>query len=369
MRIAIDATVLYGRRSGIGNFAWNLLSELAALDEVNEYLIYVVSDAPGPPEEVAARRGRWEWRRLPFAGDQKLRRIFWQQTALPWELKRSGCGLIHGLSYVMPLLSPVPAVVTMHDLIALNHPRFARRSNRLHYRLTLPRTLKRAARLAVTTERIRREIARRVPDDDQRVRTVPMGVEPYFFDPEFRSEARVREVRRKYQLPDQFLLFAGNFEPKKNLANLLRAVDLLEDAPPLVIAGGVNPWPGYEGMKGRARVIGYVPREELPALFAACEVFCFPSLTEGFGMPVVEAMACGAPIFASPAVPLPHLDQVAALAPPRAPRAMADTLRNLLGDRARREEMSALGIEYARQFTWERHARGVLEIYRELGAS
>lgn len=369
MRIAIDATVLYGRRTGIGNFIWNLLSWLAELDQANEYLVWVTADAPAPPETVAAAGERWQWRRLPFDGEEKLRRILWQQTQLPWALKREKCGLVHGLSYVMPLLSPVPAVVTMHDLIALNHPRYARLSNRLHYRMTLPQTLKRAARLAVTTEKIRGEISRRVPDGDARVRTVPMGVEPYFFDPEFRSAARIQEVRRKYNLPPRFLLFAGNFEPKKNLANLLRAVDLLDESPPLVIAGGVNPWPGYEDMKGRARVIGYVDRVELPALFAACEVFCFPSLTEGFGMPVVEAMACGAPVLASPAVPLPKLDSIAALAPPRAPRAMADVLEAVLNSPERRAGMSELGMEYARQFTWERHAREVLEIYRELGAA
>jgi glycosyltransferase involved in cell wall biosynthesis len=268
----------------------------------------------------------------------------------------------------MPLLSPVPAVVTMHDLIALNHSRYARPANRIHYRAVMPQTLKRAARLLVSTEETGREIRLREPNARDRIRLVPMGVDELFFQPEMTTPERIRAVRQKYNLPEHFLLYVGNFEPKKNLPNLLRAVSLLDEAPPLVIAGGVNPWPGFEGLKGRARVIGYVDREELPALFATCEVFCFPSLSEGFGFPVVEAMACGAPVLASPAVPLPRLDEVAALAPARQPRALAAALHGLLAHPERREELSKIGREYAHQFTWKAHAASVLRCYRELGA-
>src|SRR5690606_13492586 len=93
MRIAIDATVLYGRRTGIGNFVWNLLSQLALQDQNNQYLVFVVSDAPEPPPEVAAAGARWQWHRLSFEGSQKLRRICWQQAQLPLEVRRHGCGL------------------------------------------------------------------------------------------------------------------------------------------------------------------------------------------------------------------------------------------------------------------------------------
>ncbi|RYG64166.1 glycosyltransferase family 1 protein, partial [bacterium] len=309
MKIAFDATALYGRRGGIENALWHSFAGLRAIDHENEYLVYVPRDAPEPPLPL---NPLWRWQRLPFDGADKARRIFWQQFELPFWLKRERCDLLHSWNYVMPLLAPVPTILTVQDLIALDQSRFATRFNRWHYRAIMPRSLQRAARVIATTHRTQEAVLRRVPK--AQVRVVPLGVEPLFF--ETVEQTQIEVVRAKYFLPPEYLLYVGNFEPKKNLPNLLRALKRLPEAPPLVLAGGIKPWPEVEKLLEGTRRIGFVDREDLPPLYAGCEVFCFPSLCEGFGLPIVEALACVAPVLASTKVPLPDIGEVAAICKP-----------------------------------------------------
>lgn len=358
MKIAFDATALYGRLGGIENALWQTFAQLRALDHENDYLVYVPRDAPAPPSPENAR---WQWHRLPFDGANKLRRIAWQQLELPVWVRREKCDLLHAWNYVAPLASPIRTVLTVQDLIALDRPRFATRSNRIHYRALMPQSLKRAARVIVTTPQTREAVLRRAPR--AQVRVVPLGVEPLFFDPV--AAPKMEEVRARYGLPPRFLLYVGNFEPKKNLPRLLQALRLLPEAPPLVTAGGIKPWAGYEELLRGVRQLGFVARDDLPALYASCAVFCFPSLCEGFGLPVLEALACGAKVLASKAVPLPGLETVAACPDAQRVHAIAEQLKALLESdetAAQREQRR----DYAAAFTWDATARATLNVYREL---
>ena len=354
MKIAFDATALYGRRGGIENALHHTFSHLRALDRENHYLVFVPRDAPEPPNP------RWEWRRLPFDGHEKARRIWWQQCELPLLLKREKCDILHAWNYVAPIFSPIPVVLTVQDLIALNRPRFATRANRIHYRAVMPRNLKSAARVIATTEKTKTEVFRRAPCAD--VRVIPLGVDEIFFH--IPNAEKLESVRRKYNLPPRFLLYVGNFEPKKNLPNLLRALKMLPDAPPLVIAGGIKPWPQTEKLLRETQKLGFVAQDDLPALYRLCEAFCFPSLCEGFGLPVVEALACGAKVLASTQVPLPDLASVAALCEPRFPLSIAGNLDNLL-QMAEGAASFEARRQYAARFRWENAARQTLALYRE----
>ena len=357
MKIVFDATALYGKMGGIQNALFHTFAALRELDKDNSYLVYVPADAP----ENLVSSANWRYQRLPFRGADKLRRIVWQQLELPILLRRERADLLHCWNYVAPILAPIPTVLTVQDLIALNRPRFAARANRLHFRALMPQSLKRAARVLVTTPRGRAEVLARAPG--ARVRVIPLGVEAAFFDEV--SAAHIERVRRKYELPPRFLFFLGNFEPKKNLPNLLRALRMLPGAPPLVVAGGLAPWPAVQRRLGNVQQLGFVPRGDVPALLRSCEIFCFPSLCEGFGLPILEALAVGAPVVASSAVPLPNLQSVALCPPPRFPRAIAEAVGKLLDDAELRAQMSAAGREYARPFTWENAARATLGVYRE----
>ena len=364
MKIVFDATALHhssGKRGGIETALWETFASLRAMDGRNYYLVCVPADAPVGSDANWSNSERWIWHRLPFASDQKARRIWWQQFELPRLLRATGADLLHSWNYVMPLRSPVPTILTVQDLIALDQPRFARRANRAHYRALMPQSLKRAARVLVSTPPCRAAVLRRAPAAD--VRVVPLGVAPEFTAPV--AHEIVENVRQKYDLPTKFLFYLGNFEPKKNLPNLLSALKLLPGAPPLVIAGGLAPWPQSEALLRGVRQLGFVPRADLPALFHACEIFCFPSLCEGFGLPVLEALSCGAPVVASNRVPLPRLNKFALCPPPQQPRALADAIARLLNDQNLRQKLGAAGRQYAREFTWQRAARATLDVYWE----
>jgi len=218
--------------------------------------------------------------------------------------------------------------------------------------------------VVVSTPQVGAAVLKRAPG--AQIRVVPLGVDAEFFAP--RASPQLAKIAAKYQLPPRFLLYVGNFEPKKNLPGLLRALQMLPDAPPLVVAGGIKAWPRSEKSLHMVKKLGFVPREDLPSLYALCAAFCFPSLGEGFGLPVVEALACGAPVLASRRVPVPDLGTVAALCEPRFPASIARQLEKLLSEPRNEEknvEKLAARRAFAARFGWDGAARGTLAIYRE----
>lgn len=375
LHIGIDGTALYGVYGGVEYSLWNLLAALRALETAHLFTIWIPQD--GPTENQTATFGaNWTWRRLPFRGAAKIRRIFWQQCELPRLLRRHRCDLLHAPTYVAPLRAGIPVVLGVYDLIALTHPEFATPANRRHYGAILPRCLSGATRIVVPSVAVKNDVERLVPGTNGRVEVVPLGVEASFFE---RVDAEsLRSVRERYDLPSEYLLFSGNFEPKKNLMTLLRALDKVPDAPPLALVGGGRAWTGHDsetmlrqaprGVRSRVRLIGYVRRRDMPAIYAGCRAFVFPSLAEGFCLPVAEALAAGAPVVTSDAVPLPNLAQVALISAPRDEAALAENIRRVLTDGALASRLRAGGRDYARQFTWQRSARQTLQIYEDIGA-
>jgi glycosyltransferase involved in cell wall biosynthesis len=365
MRIAIDGSALYGRYGGVEYALWNLLCALDAQDNTAEYVVYIPHDGP-PASLLDAFSMRWRWVRLPFRGGEKLRRILWQQLELPRRLRADGCTVLHAPTYIAPLLHNalrprVPLVLTAYDTIALDQPQFATPQNRLHYRFALPRSVAHADCVIVPSDAVRTALERHVPSARNRIRVVPLGLEPIFRQaPSIEAQ---EEVRQRYALPQRFLLFVGNFEPKKNLGNLLRALELVPDAPPLVVVGGARARHALP-QTSRLQVLGYVPRADLPALYAQCAAFVFPSLAEGFGLPVLEALACGAPVVTSAKVPLPKLAEVALICDPSTPASIAAQLQRVLSEEGLSVQLAQRGTAYARPFTWQQTAAQIQKLYR-----
>jgi glycosyltransferase involved in cell wall biosynthesis len=304
--------------------------------------------------------------RLPFQGQEKLKRIAWQQGVLSIQLRADGCDLLHSPTYVTPLLNNlyprVPTILTIYDTIALDAPHYATALNRLHYRALMPRSIKQASRIVVPSDAAAAAVQRHVPQAIAKIRVVPLGLEPIFFEKP--NESTLQEVRARYKLPERYVLYVGNFEPKKNLENVIKAMLLVPDAPPLVVAGGARAWRDLPN-DWPVQKIGYVRRRDLPALYAGCEVFLFPSHYEGFGLPVLEALACGAPVITSRHVPLPGLEKVALFCEPDSPEDIAAALSSILDNRALQSQRSISGQEYSCAFTWRRAAEMTLQIYRE----
>ena len=369
MRIAINAVLLGGVETGVELYIRGLLRALAKADERNEYLVFVNKDVR--PEEVECGP-RFTARHTGFHHGQRLRRILWEQFELPKILARERVDLLHAPAYVMPLKSPVPTVVTMHDILAITHPRLCRRLNAFHYGFTIPRTARRAGRIVASSHATETAILDRLGVAPEKVTVIYPGL-----DETFRPE---QHTRCRLKLPQKYILFVGRIEPKKNVPALLRAFAWLRAnrgiEHKLVLVGPeecTDPAAAQHladpAVRDAIVRLRYPPRQDLPGIYAGAEVFVFPSLVEGFGFPPLEAMACGTPIVASNIPVLQEtLGSAAITVPPDDPKLLALAIHKVLTNAFLRRSLIERGAERARQFNWPDTARRMVAVYEEVAS-
>jgi glycosyltransferase involved in cell wall biosynthesis len=372
-RIAFNAQLLsYGqwyRSAGISRYLDRTLHHLAPYLEGETSLAFVgpavPADAPSLKWLTVART------RLPT--QRPLVRIAWEQLALPLALQRWQADLLHAPAYVAPLASSVRQVVTFHDLSFYRLPEAFNRTNRIYLQTFARLTARRAQRLIAVSEFTRQELRRLLGVPLERVAVVPNGV-----DPRFRPEtdpAVLAAFRARAGLPDRFILYLGTLEPRKNLPALLRGYARARQQgvrEPLVIAGGRG-WGDTDlarlveqlVLTDAVRLVGFVPMSEQPLWYNAATLFAYPSRYEGFGLPPLEAMACGTAVVTSDRSSLPEVvGDAGVLVDPDDPEALAAALVRLLGDDGRRQELGRRGQARARAFTWEAAAAATARVYR-----
>ena len=366
MRVAINALLLSGRFSGVEKAILGLLRHIGqGSDDEHVALVGKGFDErllEGCPVGIE---------RLPVGNRPRLLRILYEQ----WGLRRrlDGFDLLHAPGYVAPSRLPIPVVLTIYDLVALVRPELAKWTNVLHYRRRMPRAARAAARIIVPLECVARQVVEHLGVDRERVRVVPLGVDKRLGPP---SQDECSRVRTRHRLPERFLLFVGNIEPKKNLDTLLRAYALLraEGLPHGLVIAGKRGWkcrrtlhlPRELGIEDSVRFLGYVAEEDVAGLYGSTDLFVFPSLVEGFGLPPLEAMACGTPVLTSDAEALLETTGDAAEHTPAAdPERLAETIRRVLGDSALRERLRAAGFRRAAELTWARTAELTRAVYQE----
>ena len=375
MRIGVDVTALPPRPVGAGNYIIHFTRALAEQTEAEqldvELLIFVQSArVPLLGVEPSARVS------LVSLPDQAPpRRLLWEQTTLPALARRCKLDLLHSLHYTMPVLAPCPVVVTFHDMTFFLFPNLHLLPKRIFFQNFIRFSARRAAALLSVSESTRQDSIRLLGLSPDRITTTPLGVTAGFAP--VRDTIALNAVRQKYRLPERFVLYVGLLEPRKNVPALLRAFQRISAAFPgyqLVLAGRQG-WM-YEqvfqlveslGLKERVCFTGYVDGEDLPALYSLADVFVYPSFYEGFGLPVLEAMACGVPVITSRVSSLPEIaGDAAVLLDPDHEDGLAGALERLLSDPAERAWRSARGIEQARIFTWDRTARLTWPVYRSV---
>lgn len=365
MRIAIDAHAIGRRLTGNEVYVRSLLNALAGRVENCEILAYV-----SEPEASAFVSRRIRIRRV--ASNPCVRLGF----GLASRVRRDRPDLLH-VQYTAPVGCPVPVVATVHDVSYLEHPEFFTRQRAWQLRLTVARTVRRAAKILTGTDAARNAILRMYPAlDEHKVMVVPLAASP-----EFRPISRVAAaaaVRAQYGLGQPYILSVSDLQPRKNHIGLIRAFARMANAFPqlphqLVIVGKPT-WfsdrvldaARTSGVRERIRFLGFVPDADLLQLYNACDCFVFPSFYEGFGLPALEAMACGRAVVCSDASALPEVvDGAAILFDPYAIDEVVRALADVLLDAELRGRMERLGIQRAAHFSWQKTAQQTMEAFHQ----
>ncbi len=353
------------RGTGASQYIHNLLLNLPYTDEENRYTVFLGERRFDAPPSLNLK-----FSRLPTGSP--LGRIFWEQAVQPFVLRREGIDLLHSLAFVSPLVSPCPTVVTIYDLSFLLFPRSFQRLRRFYLGLFTRISAQKARRVIAVSENTRRDIVRLLEIPPEKVEVIHCGVGEIFRP---LPEGEVDNFRRRRGLPERFILFIGTLEPRKNVATLIEAYSLLIARYPSLklIIGGAKGWfcegifaeVDRLGLQGRVLFPGYIPQRELPFWYNAAELFVYPSLYEGFGLPPLEAMACGTPVIASDASSLPEVvGEAGMLVNPLDVEALAEAMGHVLSDEALRRGMSERGLKRARRFSWRKMAHETVQLYR-----
>jgi glycosyltransferase involved in cell wall biosynthesis len=365
MKIAIDAHAIGRHLTGNEVYVRSLLTGLAAVDRGSEYLAYVSVrgvESLIPPGMTVKRVSNNPFVRLGFD--------------LPRRLRADRPDVLH-VQFTGPLMCSVPQVVSVHDVSFLEHPEYFTMARCAQLRITVSRTVRSAMRVLTGSEFARQSILRAYQVDPDKVITIPIAANP-IFRPLPRDRAQ-REVRDRMEIDGPFILTVGDLQPRKNHVGLIQAFEGLVQTHPQIrhklVFAGKDTWfaPQIREAARNSRVAdrihftGFVEDDDLLRLYNACECFVFPSFYEGFGIPILEAMACGRAVACANTSSMPEVaDGAGILFDPKSRSEIARALADIILDTGLRTRLERLGLQRAPHFTWNRTAERTLELYQDV---
>jgi glycosyltransferase involved in cell wall biosynthesis len=378
VRIGIDYTAAVRQGAGIGRYTRNLVRAIAELDPETEYRLFVAGGS-GEGGGLGALPGNFQVRSVPVS-DRWLN-IIWQRLRLPIpvQLVTGALDLFHSPDFVLPPTGRTGSIVTVHDLSFLRRPECFVPGFSKYLVGAVTRAVGRAAHILADSESTRQDLLELLCVPPERVTVVYPGVEARF-QPIRDREVR-QHVRRKYNLPERFVLGVGTIQPRKNFATLVEAFASLlaaGDASTLelhLVLAGERGWMYQDTfdtvetleLGNWVHFLGYVDDPDLPAIYSLASAFAFPTLYEGFGLPVLEAMACGTPVVAADNSSLPEVVGHAGLMVEASDaHELAASLSQVLSDEPLRRRLEISGLERSKQFTWSGAGAKVLELYRRV---
>jgi glycosyltransferase involved in cell wall biosynthesis len=373
MRIGLDARYVYDHFPGIGRYIANLAAALAELEHGHQLVLITNPALPSTRHDIASLR---RFACVELASTTARPFSLGEQLALPRLARQLRLDLLHSPYYIKPYLGlPCPSLVTIYDLLGLRFPDTLSRQGRLLYRLMMGLAVRSSSSIITISNSARDDLHFSYGLPRERITVTPLAAERAFRP---QPAEAVAALRAKYGLPERYVLYLGSNKPHKNLERLVRAWErLVSESQPeatLLIAGHYDPrYPqaramvAERGLEASVRFMPNVAEAELPALYSGALIFVFPSYYEGFGLPPLEAMACGAPVLCAYASSLPEVVGNAALTvDPYSFIEIAEGLRKLLGNPPLRRRLSEQGLARARSFSWRRTAMATLKAYEEM---
>lgn len=374
VHIGLNAQLLSMSQSYRGaGISWHIRKLLENLAGVSPEFCYsaFLNDRAFQASSLGLHFSRWPTQR-------PVVRIAWEQFIQPVVLRRAGVELLHAMAFVAPLAAPCPFVVTVYDLSFLRYPEAFRPFNRWYLSRFTAHSVQRARAVLAISESTRQDVINLLGVPPDRVHTIYCGV-----DDEFRPlpVADIAAFKLARHLPDTFVLFLGTLEPRKNIEGLIRAYATWRQreakAPPLIVAGGKGWYYKHIfelveslNLTNAIRFPGYIPQNELPLWYNAASLFVYPSHFEGFGLPVLEAMACGTPVITSTVSSLPEVagpdGSTGRLIDPADPDALADAMADLINRPEQRAAMSQQALARAATFRWEKTAQETVAVYKQV---
>ena len=382
MRVAFNGLFLREPHTGTGRYVFNLLESLGRVDGVTEYSIL----SPEMLKEIPETPSTFQWMTIPIGyvrrGGDNLVKLAWEQRIFPRAAKKLDASVMHIPHFAPPIRTyGIPTIVTIHDVIPLRLPAYRASPAVSAYGQLVARAARNAAMIVAVSEHSKRDIIEVLNIPEQRIRVIREAPAPGHRP--VTDQARLRATRNKYGLGERYVLNVGGMDQRKNIAGLVGAFaavyhDSHDPELQLFIAGdprrlGTSPlfpdWRPLARTFGIANAIVCAPidEEDLPALYSAASCFAFASLYEGFGLPPLEAMACGAPVVCSDATSLPEVvGSAGILVNPEDPDQFGRAIARVLSSPELRQDLIARGLARVKQFTWDRAAVETSTLYAEV---
>jgi glycosyltransferase involved in cell wall biosynthesis len=369
MKIGVEGRTLQGKRYGVARYLMNLLANLLQIDRHNEYLVYM-------SEEIKPLA--YDHPNLDFKVMRVRPGILWRHLRLPMTMRADGVDLHFSPSYMLPLVKVCPSVVVVHDITFKVHPEWFSRDRRFLFDGVFWREVRRAERIITVSEHSKKDIVEYLKVDPGRVMVIREAADETFRPVD--DQEKSSGIREKFGLSEGFIFTVGAIHTRRNLTRLIEATaragrDFGID-PMLLIVGTPAKFSPPVDIGGTAQRCGiservihapYVSEEELLLLYNACGLFAYPSLYEGFGLPVIEAMACGTPVACSNTTSIPEVGGQAVLYfDPESVGEMAEAIGRGLTDEDLRKELARKGRERAAGFSWRRAAEETLAVFNQV---
>ena len=365
MKIGIEGQRLFRQKKhGMDMVALELIKNLQTIDKENEYVVFV------KPDEDKCLFDTENFKIMQLGGGPYP---LWEQNALPKAARDEKCDILHCTSNTAPVNTDVPLVVTLHDIIYLESISIFKKGGtwyqklgNLYRRWVVPRVIKNSKKIITVSEFEKNRIREFFgwPEENEQLVAI--------------YKAELLRVKKKYELPEKFFFFLGNTDPKKNTPGVLKAYADFnkkdpENIPLLMLDFDLDVLKkmlsdiGEKELISQIQLTGYVVNTDLPAIYNLCEIFLYPSLRESFGIPMLEAMRCGAPVITSNTSSMPEVSGGAAMIiDPYKPEEITAAMQKILTDQKVREELILKGFEQSRKFSWEAMAGDVLKLYEQV---